>query len=165
MKKISVVIPVYRGESFMVELTSRLITTLENVTSNFEIIYVNDQSPDNSWEAIEKLVKSEKNVIGVNLSRNFGQHAAISAGLKASSGEHVIVMDCDLQDVPEEIPKLYEKAILGNKVVVAQRINRQDSKIKKLFSFVGRSFKKSSNRVSLTKRYLIKQTTIIIKTS
>jgi len=92
---------------------------------------VNDASPDNSWPIIKALAASDGRVKGINLSRNFGQHYAITAGLDFAEGDWVVVMDCDLQDVPEEIPKLYQTAQSGYDVVVGRRINRQDSLIKK----------------------------------
>ncbi len=97
---------------------------------DYEIIIINDCSPDGDWNEIVNLCKKDKKVKGLNLSRNFGQHRAITAGLDSSSGDVVVVMDCDLQDQPEELPKLYEKLKEGYDVVFAKRIDRKDSKIK-----------------------------------
>jgi len=80
------------------------------------------------------LANEDNRVVGLNLSRNFGQHAAITAGLANAKGEYIVVMDCDLQDVPEEIQKLYLKSKEGHKVVVGQRFERQDSWVKRFFS-------------------------------
>lgn len=130
----SIVSPVYRAEGIVEELVLRLTQSLSTVTDNFEIILVNDASPDNSWQKILEVAKKDSRVKGVNLSRNFGQHYAISAGLSLTKGEWVVVMDCDLQDVPEEIPNLYNKAIEGFDIVFAKRMYRIDNFFKKLSS-------------------------------
>lgn len=131
---ISVVIPVYKSAESLEELAQRLATALSAVTADFEVILVNDGSPDNSWDIISKLSKSDDRFIGIRLSRNFGQHPAITAGLTYSTGEWVVVMDCDLQDRPEEIPKLFAKAQEGFEQVVATRNERQDSWLKRTTS-------------------------------
>lgn len=104
------------------------------ITDNYEIIMVNDASPDESWKVIKQLSTNDKRVKGINLSRNFGQHYAITAGLDFANGKWVVVMDCDLQDQPEEIIKLYNKAIEGYDIVFGQRIQRKDSYFKRLCS-------------------------------
>lgn len=129
--RLSVVVPVYMGRVFLRELYERVRKSAEPLFSDFELILVNDASPDNVWPEIVALGKEDRRVKGINLSRNFGQHYAIIAGLTFVTGEWVVVMDCDLQDVPEEIPNLYRKACEGNAVVFAQRINREDSWFKK----------------------------------
>jgi polyisoprenyl-phosphate glycosyltransferase len=130
---ISVVSPVYRAESCIDELHRRLVDALGSVTAEFEIVLVDDGSPDQSWVAVERIAARDPRVIGVQLARNFGQHHAISAGLKEARGRWVVVMDCDLQDRPEEIPGLYEKAQQGFDVVLARRAKRNDG-FKKRFS-------------------------------
>lgn len=134
MAHISVVSPVYRGEKMVHELVSRIIENTSLITKDFEIILVNDASPDNSWEAILKECSFDNRVKGVNLSRNYGQHSADLAGFEFVKGDWVIVMDCDLQDRPEEIPSLYNKAIEGYDIVVAQRAVKQYGFLKKLSS-------------------------------
>ena len=131
---ISVVTPVYGCARALPELYERLVATLTPITENFEIIMVNDQSPDEAWEVIMQLAVRDPRVRGINLSRNFGQHKAITAGLDYAEGEWVVVMDCDLQDQPEEIRKLYDKAQEGYDVVFGRRANRKDSFFKKLSS-------------------------------
>lgn len=118
---ISVVSPIYRGEKMVKELVRRNIEALTTITDNYEIILVNDASPDNSWHAIEAECRKNPKVKGLNLSRNFGQHYAITAGLRYASGDWVVVMDCDLQDRPEEIPNLYKKAQEGYDIVFARK--------------------------------------------
>lgn len=140
---ISVVIPVYKSAESLEELASRLTNSLSTITEDFEVILVNDGSPDSSWEIITNIAAKNQKFIGISLSRNFGQHPAITAGLTFANGEWVVVMDCDLQDRPEEIPNLYYKALEGFEQVVALRHSRQDSKWKKLSSklfFKGLSF-------------------------
>ncbi len=133
---LSVVSPVYGCSTSLVELYIRLKKTLTTITDNYEIIFVNDGSPDNDWEIITKIAKNDDKVKGICFSRNFGQHYAINAGLEYSKGEWVVVMDCDLQDRPEEIFKLYETAALGYSIVLGKRSTRKDTVIKKLLSKV-----------------------------
>lgn len=132
--KISVVSPVYRGEKMVSELVRRNVEALTSITDDYEIILVNDASPDNSWQAIEAECKKNPNVKGLNLSRNFGQHYAITAGLRYATGDWIVVMDCDLQDRPEEIPNLYTKAQVGYDSVLAQRVQRSHGWFKKMGS-------------------------------
>ncbi|WP_028234380.1 glycosyltransferase family 2 protein [Pseudobutyrivibrio sp. MD2005] len=130
----SVVIPVYGCRAALPELHRRLTETISELTTDYEIILVNDNCPENSWEVIEELCARDSHVIGIELSRNFGQMNAMLAGLNNCKGEWVIVMDCDLQDRPEEIPRLYAKAKEGYDVVFARRADRKDSKIKIFWS-------------------------------
>lgn len=131
---ISIVSPIYGRQLDLPTLCSRLKTVFSTLTENFEIILVNDKSPDNAWEVIRELARNDPRIKGINLSKNFGQHKAISAGLAYSKGEWIVVMDCDLQDQPEEIPKLYYKALEGFDVVVGRRVERRDSWTKRLTS-------------------------------
>lgn len=131
---ISIVIPVYGCRGAIPELYRRLINSLEKITKQFEIIMINDCCPQNSWEEIVKLCDLDNRVIGINMARNFGQIKAITAGLDNAKGDWVVVMDCDLQDRPEEIINLYNKAQEGYDVVFARRVNRQDKFLKKLLS-------------------------------
>lgn len=127
---ISVVVPVYGCRAALPELHRRLTESLSAITDNYEIILVNDACPQNSWEDIEKICEKDSKVKGIELSRNFGQIYAITAGLDNSKGEWVVVMDCDLQDRPEEIINLYNKAQEGYDVVFARRAQRKDSALK-----------------------------------
>ncbi|HIP48249.1 MAG TPA: glycosyltransferase [Lutibacter sp.] len=131
---ISVVTPVYECGNSLKKLYERLENSLSQITNSFEIIMVNDASPDNAWETIKLLSEKDTRVKGINLSRNFGQHRAITAGLDFTQGEWVVVMDCDLQDQPEEILKLYNKAQEGYDVVFGKRTQRQDNYFKTLAS-------------------------------
>ena len=110
---ISIVSPVYKGEKFVFTLVERIHQSVGDLCDKFEIILVEDGSPDHSWEKIEQLCSEFEYVKGIRLSRNFGQHYAITAGLEHTSGRWVVVMDCDLQDLPEEIPNLFKKCQEG----------------------------------------------------
>jgi dolichol-phosphate mannosyltransferase len=129
---ISIVIPVYQAENITDELVLRIKNAMQFAENNYEIILVDDGSTDNSWITIEKNAALNPEVIGVKLSRNFGQHHAITAGLDYCKGDWIVVMDCDLQDRPEEIERLYNKALTGYELVFAKRINRKGSLIKKI---------------------------------
>ena len=98
----SIVSPIYKGAPMLNMLVERIGGTMQHISSDYEIVLVNDASPDESWELIKALSQQNKHVRGVNLSRNFGQHEAITAGLSVAEGQWVVVMDCDLQDQPEE---------------------------------------------------------------
>ena len=134
--KISIVSPVYKAHDLIEQLVDRISETVEKITTNFEIILVDDSSPDKSWEKILEICSKNKKVIGIELSRNFGQHYAITAGLDKASGEWIVVMDCDLQDVPEEIYNLYEETKKGYDIVLARRTERKDKISQKFFSFI-----------------------------
>jgi len=134
MPHISVVIPVYKAEKCLQVLYARLRSSLEIITEDFEIILVEDCGGDRSWDIILELAQKDSRVKGIQFSRNFGQHYGITAGLDHCNGDWVVVMDCDLQDRPEEILRLYAKAQEGYDVVVGMRKNRQDSYFKKISS-------------------------------
>ncbi len=133
---ISVVSPVYRAEKILDELVKRIIESVSEITKDFEIILVDDGSPDDSWGSIERNCKRDSRVKGIKLTRNFGQHYAITSGLDFCKGDWVVVMDCDMQDLPEEIPKLYAKALEGFDVVLAKRSSRSDSHFKRFSSWL-----------------------------
>ncbi|MGA9853592.1 MAG: glycosyltransferase [Gammaproteobacteria bacterium] len=136
MPHISVVIPVYKAEECLRELYRRLVAALGDITQDFEIIMVEDCGGDRSWELICELSRKDPRVRGFRFSRNFGQHYGITAGLDNTHGEWVVVMDCDLQDQPEEIPRLYKKAQEGFDVVLALRVERKDSLFKRVSSYL-----------------------------
>lgn len=131
------VVPVYGSDDVLKELHSRTVAVLEKIGSSFELIFVNDASPDRAWEVIRDIIAKDSRVRGLNLSRNFGQYPATTAGLQASRGEWVVLLDCDLQDQPEEIARMYAKTKEGYFVVVGSRQKRHDSWFR---SFVSRSF-------------------------
>ncbi len=131
---ISIVSPVYRAEKMLHKLVSEIQKVMGELNLSYEIILVDDRSPDNSWQVMSELSQQFPEVKSIRLSRNFGQHPTIMAGLTFTKGEWIVVMDCDLQDQPKEIKKLYQKAIEGNDIVLAQRENRKDGFLKKLSS-------------------------------
>ena len=128
---LSIVSPVYGAAALIDDLVNRIIESIAPLSVDYEIILVNDASPDNSWDVILQHCLNNPRIKGINLSRNFGQHYAITAGLHFAKGEWVVVMDCDLQDKPEEIPNLYRKAQEGFDIVYARRAVRKDNCIKK----------------------------------
>ena len=131
---ISIVSPVYRAEKILPILVSEINLVMERIGEDYEIILVDDRSPDNSWEVMKVLSSQNPKIKSIRLSRNFGQHSAIFAGLTKTKGDWVVVMDCDMQDQPKEIAKLYKKALEGYDIVLGQRENRKDKFLKKLSS-------------------------------
>jgi polyisoprenyl-phosphate glycosyltransferase len=139
MARISVVVPIFREELILRELYRRLSDCLSTISQDFEIILVSDGGGDRSWDIIRELSAADRRVRGVKFTRNFGQHLAISAGLDVCDGDWVVVMDGDLQDRPEVIPKLYAKAQQGYDVVFVARTERSESAI---YRFATRIFYK-----------------------
>lgn len=136
MPLISVVSPVYKAEQCLPELYRRLVEALTPISDDFEIILVEDCGGDRSWELICELARRDPRVKGLQFSRNFGQHYGITAGLDYCQGDWVVVMDCDLQDCPEEIPRLYAKAREGHDIVLALRGVRKDPLFKRFSSWL-----------------------------
>jgi polyisoprenyl-phosphate glycosyltransferase len=134
MTRLSIVSPVYKAEKIIDELVARLTAELSKITDSYEIVLVEDAGPDNSWDKIVENCKKDPHVKGIKFSRNFGQHHAITAGLDYCVGEWVVVMDCDLQDRPEEIINLYTEAQKGYDIVYARRKQRQDKFMKRMTS-------------------------------
>ncbi len=135
-RSFSVVVPVYGCRDCLDSLCEQLDLQLAALTEKYEIILVDDRSQDNSWETLQQLQKCGEfpELRIFRLSRNFGQHYAISAGLDQTRGCWVVVMDCDLQDQPEEIEKLYNQAQKGFDIVLGSRVFRQDSFMKRIGS-------------------------------
>lgn len=125
--ELSIVTPVYGCGQCLRELHRRIEQSVAQVTESYEVVFVDDGSPDDAWGVIREMAAVDPRVTALRLSRNFGQHAAITAGLAASRGRWVLVMDCDLQDPPEEIPRLYSKALEGYDVVLSRREERVQS--------------------------------------
>lgn len=130
--ELSVVVPVYNCAECLEALHARLRESLSNLAPAAEIVFVDDRSKDDSWPQLLRLAKVDSGVKALRLSRNFGQHAAITAGLAHCSGRWVVVMDCDLQDPPELIPDLLRKAQEGYDVVLARRAYRRQSLLRQL---------------------------------
>ena len=131
---ISFVSPVYMAENFLDKLVAEIQKVMEVIDKPYEIVLVDDRSPDNSWEIMKKISHKSPEVKSIRLSRNFGQHPAIMAGLAQAKGDWIVVMDCDVQDQPKEVLNLYTKAMEGFDIVFAKRTLRRDGFFKKKFS-------------------------------
>lgn len=129
---ITIVVPVYGCSGCVMQLCERLVATITPLTERFEIILVDDRSPDDSWGAILHAQQHYPQVKGIQLSRNFGQHIAITAGLQTARGDFVVVMDCDLQDPPEKIPEMLIKIEEGFDYILARRVERSHSRFRQL---------------------------------
>jgi polyisoprenyl-phosphate glycosyltransferase len=127
MNHLSIVIPVQNESTLVNELLNRVRLNVEKITQDFKVIIVDDGSVDDTWILIKEFVKTDDRVMGIRLSRNFGQHFAITAGIHTTDSEWVVVMDGDLQDRPEVIPELYNKAKEGYEIVFVSRENRPES--------------------------------------
>lgn len=122
--EVAVIVPVYMGEAFVEDLVQRLHDTLQRISPHYQIVLVDDRGQDNSWVLIEAEAHKDDRVLGVRLSRNFGQHPAISAGIAHASAKWYVVMDCDLQDPPEAIFDLYQAAHANKTdIVIAERVS------------------------------------------
>lgn len=132
---LSIVSPVYNSAKTVDILFNEINKSVSSFTSDFEIILVDDGSIDNSWKMIEQICCENKFVKGIKLIQNYGQHNAICAGLENTDGRWVVVLDCDLQDNPAEIPNLFSVAIDENKIILAKRMNRKDAFLKRTSSF------------------------------
>jgi len=145
--KFSIISPVYMAEKILPELVNRISIEFQNLQLDFEIILIDDASPDNSWKSIELLCSKHSYVKGIRLSKNFGQHYAITAGIEASQGDLIILMDCDLQDNPKDISLLLEQYKNGYDIVFTKRIERKHNFFKILLSKIyQKSFRVLSDR-------------------
>jgi glycosyltransferase involved in cell wall biosynthesis len=131
---IAVIVPVYMGAEVVRELCARLTATLQSITAKFSIVLVDDRAPDNVWPIIADLCAKDSRIKGIQLSRNFGQHYALTAGIDHADAHWYVVMDCDLQDAPEDIPLLYAKALEGFDMVTAVRRQEGHGTLKRLGS-------------------------------
>lgn len=134
LPQISVVSPVYRAAEIVEDLVCQIRQALEAITPDFEIVLVEDGSNDETWARIAGACQADQRVRGIKLSRNFGQHLAITAGLAHARGAYVVVMDCDLQDDPSFITALYAKAAEGFDVVLTVQRERAHGLIKRSFA-------------------------------
>lgn len=146
IKLVSVIIPVYNEEASLPVLLSRVTAACELLPQDYEVILIDDGSHDGSTEIIsEAAAKDGSKLVGVLLNRNYGQHAAIMAGFETAKGDLVITLDADLQNPPEEIPRLVEAAMQGYDVVGTVRRNRQDSWFRKTASrLINKSVQKAT---------------------
>ena len=128
---VSVVVPLFNEQESLTELYRRLVTTFESARIDFEIVFVNDGSKDGTANLLEAMHQSDRRVVVLTLSRNFGHQAAISAGIDHATGQGVIVMDGDLQDPPEVLPLFVSAWQQGNDVVYAVRTKRKENIFKR----------------------------------
>ena len=137
---LSIVSPVYKAEKIVDELVRRISFEAQKITDKYEIILVEDGGPDDSWDKIQTNCNRDKRIKGIKLSRNFGQHFAITAGIDHAEGDFVIIMDCDLQDDPAYFTELLKLGNQGNDIVYTIKIAREHGLIKNqlanLFNFV-----------------------------
>lgn len=121
---ISIVSPVYNAEKILPVFVKQIDAVMKSIKEPFEIVLIDDRSSDNSWEALTQLVPQYPELRAFRLSRNFGQHPAISAGIRKAKGDKIVVMDCDLQDDPIYIPKLLEQTSRNFDIVYTYKKNR-----------------------------------------
>lgn len=130
----SLVIPIFNEQENLQELCQRLTRMMEKLNKSYEIIFVDDGSSDYSFQTLQNLHQKDRQIRVIRFSRNFGHHIAITAGLDHAQGQTIVLMDGDLQDAPEDIPKLYAKFKQGYDIVYATRQTRKDPFFKKLNS-------------------------------
>lgn len=143
--EISIISPVYHAETIVDELVKQVCTEVSKITDNFEIVLVEDGSSDASWQKISENASRDARVKGIKFSRNFGQHPAITAGLKYAKGDYVVVMDCDLQDDPRYISEMLDEAKKGYDIVYTKKTAREHSTFK---NFTASIYNKILNSLS-----------------
>ena len=145
-QSLSIVIPVYNDEDVLDELVRRLVPVAESLSEDFEVIFIDDGSRDQSWKILVKLQKGNPKLKIIKLARNFGQSNSTAAGLDHASGDIIVIMDSDLQDRPEDIPKLIQSMEENDTdMAIVKWISRKDSFSKKFFS---KFFHSISNRIT-----------------
>lgn len=159
--KYSAVIPVYNSERIVADTVARTRAFFESRKLPFEIILVNDGSPDGSWGVIRGLARADKRIVAVNLLRNYGQHAANLCGFRQATGDWLVTMDDDLQNPPEEIAHLIAKAAEGHDLVIGRFRSKQHAGYRRMGSKVvnwlnGRIFPKPEGLVLSNFRLLHK---------
>jgi len=145
---VSAVIPVYNEEANLPELNERMIKALESTGKSWELIYVDDGSADKSLELLIGYAAKDKRIRSVEFNRNYGQHSAVFAGLAQTKGDIVVTLDADLQNPPEEVPKLVAKMEEGYDVVGSVRKNRQDPFFRKIASKLVNRLTRSGNKAA-----------------
>jgi undecaprenyl-phosphate 4-deoxy-4-formamido-L-arabinose transferase len=145
---VSAVIPVYNEEANLPELNARMIKALDSIGKSWELIYVDDGSADQSLDLLTGYAAKDKRIRSVEFNRNYGQHAAVFAGLAETRGEIVVTLDADLQNPPEEVPKLVAEMEKGFDVVGSVRKNRQDPLFRKIASKLVNRLTRSGNKAA-----------------
>lgn len=136
MSSISIIVPVYRAEGTLRDLHRRIVNTLEAQNTDFEIVFVEDCGGDSSWDLISELAAKDGRVKGLRMSRNFGQHSALLCGIRAANNDVVVTLDDDLQNPPEEIPKLLAELEQGHDMVYGTREHERHGIFRNLASQV-----------------------------
>jgi dolichol-phosphate mannosyltransferase len=129
---ISYISPVYNSEETLWDLSQSLVRVSKKNKYKYEIILIDDGSQDRSWREIQKICSKNSNIRGIKLSKNFGQHCAVTAGIQKARGEILIILDCDMQDDPNDIPRLIEKKKQGYDVVITKKIIKKHSIYRKI---------------------------------
>lgn len=156
--ELSIISPVYRGADILEELCRQIEAAISNVVSSYEIILVDDGSPDGAWNKISELARRDPRIKGVRLARNFGQHFAITAGIDHACGKYTVLIDCDLQENPQDIPRLLAAAKDGADVVYAERKQREQGPLKtwaancyyQIYNFLTESKRSNPRRANLS---------------
>lgn len=144
---VSILVPVYNNAAYLRELHARTRSTLQAAGVAYELLLVDDGSRDESWQVITELAAEDSSVKGLRLSRNFGQHAAISAALESARGDRFVLMDADLQDRPELIPRLLDRLVPGGPdIVYTLKVGDPEGLLRRLSSYAFHSFVGSSTR-------------------
>jgi len=146
--RVSAVIPVYNEEANLPELNERMTKALDSTGKSWELIYVDDGSADKSLELLIGYAAKDKRIRSVEFNRNYGQHSAVFAGLAQTKGDIVVTLDADLQNPPEEVPKLVAKMEEGYDVVGSVRKNRQDPFFRKIASKLVNRLTRSGNKAA-----------------
>ncbi len=147
MKEFSIIIPVFNSASCLQETVQKVIVAVEKLQKEYEIILVDDGSRDTSWQIIKQLKSTNQHIVGIKLSKNFGQHNALLCGLKACSGNYIITLDDDLEQQPEDISKLYDKLVTGNfDLVYGMPVNSQKSILRAFLTFVYKRTIRTENK-------------------
>jgi polyisoprenyl-phosphate glycosyltransferase len=147
--ELAVIVPVYNGRPMLRELCRRIEGSLSEITTNYIIVLVDDAALDNPWPVIRELSQEDARIKGIRLSRNFGQHYALTAGIDVAHAHWYVIMDCDLQDAPEDIPRLYAKARDGHDLVIGVRKKEGHHRVKRGLSRIFYSLFKLLSGVQL----------------
>jgi dolichol-phosphate mannosyltransferase len=143
---LTVVTPVYRNEDTLVELARRVSKVAGEMFRSYEHVFVNDGSPDGSRDVLRRLAEQDKNVRVISLVRNFGQHTALTVGMRHARGDYVLFLDADLEESPEDLPAFGARMVEGNfEIAIGRRVNRRGSPIRNLG---GRVFSATFNLLS-----------------
>jgi glycosyltransferase involved in cell wall biosynthesis len=164
LKDFSVVIPVFNSEAYLPELFQRIKNVFNNMQKTFEVIFVNDCSKDNSYKVLKEIYENNQNVVFVDFMKNYGQQNALMCGFNYCNGQYIITLDDDLQNPPEEIPRLYEKIKEGYDAVFGSYSQKKHRAYKNLGSFFIRKLNhkifKTADKIKFSSFRIIKKSII-----